>query len=98
MNFYYSINSTTDTSNYTDTNIGEIMDSYYINMYPVNKIILTDPVEDGEMSVIIEKDNDKFTMKRKEMYQLIFMLDKHKLTIKSCTFEKFIECLTAVRI
>jgi len=59
---------------------------------------IADPYEEGEEDIAIVKDNDTFTLKRKEAYRLIFILEDNGYTIETCPLEEFITILTSVRL
>ena len=60
--------------------------------------IHVDYESDMEQEVSITKGKDIFTMTRKELYRLIFMLEDQGTNINDCPLDVFINNLTAVRI
>lgn len=89
---------TTTTSNYKNciTTSGTTYSTWKFDDFSYPKI--ADPYEEGEEDIAIVKDNDTFTLKRKEAYRLIFILEDNGYTIETCPLEEFITILTSVRL
>lgn len=77
---------------------GRIVATTSGSQLPEDMIFRIDVEEDMNEKVSFEKDGESITLKRKQLYELILMIEAEDETLDSITIDRFKELLTAVKL